>query len=1282
MPTPQQLRDRLLKKLKELFQLDQPDLDFGFYRIMHAKSKQVEDFIDKDLLKIVTDAFGQASVPRKAELQAAHEKAIQTAKKFGAANPEETEPVKKAKAALETLKDTVNNEGDVYDHLYRFFERYYEDGDFISRRYYTRENAGKAAPYAIPYNGEEVKLHWANADQYYIKTTEYFSNYTFDLTQSAEIRAMKHEERLLNSIPEKPVYVHFHIVEATEGEHGNVRATEATKRFFIIHQEKPVEINEAGHLTINFEYRPDPEKTGQEGTWRAKRNSEAVETVLDFGLQIADLSEEELAAKFGVQIANLKSKINDYFRLLKFPAPNDSDRNRPLLAKYINQYTARNTMDYFIHKDLGGFLRRELDFYIKNEVMRLDDIENAEAPAVESYLAKIKVLRKIAGKLIDFLAQLEDFQKKLWLKKKFVVETNYCITLDRIVSMNNDQLPMNNKRSTMTDEQKWLLQQVVANKAQWLEWQKLGFVQLTMNNEQLTLNNEQLTDEAVLAADDFTISFNGAKPDDGLFAKEPLTYLKLIDNCLLIMVHWNLVLDTQFFDEDFKAKLLASVEDFDEKCDGLLIHSENYQALNLLQERYRKQAKCVYIDPPYNTGGDGFAYKDAYQHASWITMIRERLLSVYPMLTETGVLYSSIDAIERNNLENSLDSVFGRNNRVEEVIWVQNTTKNQSPTFSTNHEYVEVYAKSINAVKSNFAMFREAKPGYVEIVELIESIAAEYPRITEVEAALRKLYRDHKAEIAQHGSDSNDEWKGIYNYNRAEYRDASGRYIDETDAKKLNGNIWVWREGDPSMPQVKEDSQKAEFRDSSNPAFRFYKPIHPIIGKPSPHPKTGWRWPFSPLGKQQTCFSALVTDHRIVWGNNEDKIPQVKRFLHEAETNVAKSVVNDFTDGEKELTNIFGKSRTFGGPKPTTLIKRFCQQSTFANELVCDFFTGSGTTGQAVINLNREDKGKRKYILIEMGDYFDTIIRPRMAKVVYSESWQNGQPVPVNNGQSTIKNKKDGSLVNDHCSLFNGISHCFKYLRLESYEDTLNNLRFDENPIRDKALSAKTELKEDYMLRYLLDVETRDSQSLLNIDAFADPTAYTLKVKKPGTDEYVVKYVDLIETFNYLIGLRVNHIAAPQTFTAEFKRIEDPEIPKDQLTKLILNGHMRQIDHCSSSTDNCSLVIDNCSLVIDHCPWWFRKVEGWVPKDPQNPNNDQREKVLIVWRKLTGDLEKDNLMLDEWFQKNRISTRDFEFDTIYVNGSNNLPNLAQEGDTWKVRLIEEEFLKRMWEAEG
>ena len=188
MPSVERLRNRLLKKLSELFQLDQPDLDFGFYRIMHAKAQEVQDFISVDLLKIVADTFGDIDEARKVELQAIYEEAIQTAMSYGASNPEETDPVKEAKAALDAVKDTASSEADIYDHLYRFFERYYDNGDFISRRYYTRETSGKAAPFAVPYNGEEVKLHWANADQYYIKSAEYFSNFTFDLRQAKEIR--------------------------------------------------------------------------------------------------------------------------------------------------------------------------------------------------------------------------------------------------------------------------------------------------------------------------------------------------------------------------------------------------------------------------------------------------------------------------------------------------------------------------------------------------------------------------------------------------------------------------------------------------------------------------------------------------------------------------------------------------------------------------------------------------------------------------------------------------------------------------------------------------------------------------------------------------------------------------------------------------------------------------------------------------------------------------------------------------------------------------------------
>ncbi len=1112
MPTVEQLRSRLLKKLRELFQLNQPDLDFGFYRIMHAKAQQVQEFIDKDLLKIVTDAFGQVDDSRKQELHSAYEKAIKTAKEYGAANPEETEPVKKAKAALEAIKDTVSSEGEVYDHLYRFFERYYDDGDFISRRYYARETSGKAAPFAVPYNGEEVKLHWANADQYYIKTAEYFSNFTFDLHQAKEVQVLRAQNKtgiLMGDENDSPLRVHFRIAAAAEGEHSNVKTSEANKRYFIIHDEKPVEVTGEGELVVNFEYRVDPEKSGQEGTWREKKNAEAVDTVL------AKLEE----------MARSNKAVAAYLMLLKIASPTDSDKKRPLLAKYINQYTARNTMDYFIHKDLRGFLRRELDFYIKNEVMRLDDIENAEFSAVDTYLAKLKVLRKIAGKLIDFLAQLEDFQKKLWLKKKFVIETNYCITLDRVPEE--------------------LYPEIAANKAQHDEWVKLFSIDEIKND----LSNPGYT--------------------------KPLTVQFLKSNN-------KLVLDSRFYDESFRDRLISSIQNIDEQCDGLLIHSENIQALNLLHLRYREQVNCIYIDPPYNTGKDGFPYKDSYQHSTWLAMITERIAGALSFITQTGALFVSIDEKEHHNLKHVNDSLLGPSNLLADFVWVAEGNFDNQAKIKMAHEYILSYAKD----ESHFLHPPIVEPG------------------TSKES---KLFRDEiRNTIVKNGPKNPVSSITIPRGFPASF---------ESGTVKAGATTWPkYREDVIIENYYVQNTVEAESGWSSKALYEAF-----IKNNMKAVPDTKG---------QMTTF--VITNTGAI--ESVKKRSEFQSYV----TSIIKGV-GTIQSTRSMLDNMNCSYPHY--PKPPGLISYLTSMTGLNDQLVLDYFAGSGTTGHAVINLDREDGNRRRYILVEMADYFDTVLKPRIAKVVYSESWKDGRPTARNTG----------------------ISHCFKYVRLESYEDSLNNLRFDKNPLREKAVASDASLKEDYVLRYLLDVETRGSQSLLNIDDFADPTVYTLKVKTPGSDEYSVRNVDLIETFNYLIGLRVNHIAASQSFSAVFKRIMDPELPEDQHTKLVVDGKIRQDKNGS---------------------WWFRKIEGWVLKDSASPNNGHREKVLIVWRKLTGELEKDNLMLDEWFQRNRINARDFEFDTIYVNGSNNLPNLQQEGDTWKVRLIEEEFMKRMWAVDN
>jgi adenine-specific DNA-methyltransferase len=328
-------------------------------------------------------------------------------------------------------------------------------------------------------------------------------------------------------------------------------------------------------------------------------------------------------------------------------------------------------------------------------------------------------------------------------------------------------------------------------------------------------------------------------------------------------------------------------------------------------------------------------------------------------------------------------------------------------------------------------------------------------------------------------------------------------------------------------------------------------------------------------------------------------------------------------------------------PKPIGLMKMLLDTTDESEANILDFFAGSGSTGHAVVEMNRE-AGNRRFSLIEMSDYFDTITKPRLQKSVYSRAWSEGKPVDRD-----------------------GISHCFKYIRLESYEDTLNALELRSDAEREKLLAANKALREDYTLRYLLDVETQGSASLLNHAAFTDPRAYTLNVKRPGSEERTTKTVDLLETFNYLLGLRVQHMAAPEAFTATFERVQEKDVPKDSPQRLVVKGNLKPVAERGTSSGAET--------------WWFRKVQGWMPRDRHKPHGE-RDKVLIIWRTLTGDLEQDNAVLDTYFTKNRVEIRDREYDVIYVNGSNNLPNLLQAGDRWKVRLIEEDFHRLMWEG--
>jgi adenine-specific DNA-methyltransferase len=1088
--------EKLKTLLKELFQLDQPDLDFGLYRVMHAKSAEVTQFLEKDLLPQVKAAFGQYKTADKAEIEEELVKAIEQAKALGA-DPETLPKVKELRARLKTdAVDVDALESEVYDHLFSFFRRYYADGDFLAKRVY------KPGVYAIPYEGEEVTLHWANKDQYYIKTSEYLRDYSF---------------RLRPDDAEKPMRVHFRLLDASEGEHGDAKAAEGKDRVFILaspgESGRDFIVEEDGEhgkqLVIRFEYRPatltDWADDVRQGKTRPPAQKDLIALATTRLLSLADASLAPWAEDLAKPHVTTSGDRADYSRL----------------EAHLRRYTARNTFDYFIHKDLGGFLRQELDFYIKNEVMHLDDVENESAPRVEQYLSKIKVIRKIAGKIIDFLAQLEDFQKKLWLKRKFVVETNYCITLDRIPEE--------------------LYPEIAANQAQREEWVKLLAID--------AIKNDLVT--------------------PGYSVPLTTTFLK---------ANPGLPLDSAHFGSEFLARLLSSIDDLDAQVDGLLIHSNNIQATALIASRYRGRIDTVYNDPPYNTDASEILYKNGYRNSSWCTLLETITETCHDLLSDAGILCTAIDDQQVTELTTILREVFGS----DEVLGTVAVRSNPSGRITLRglaqcHEYAIFCSKT--------------KAG-----------------------CLQKLPRsaEQQERFDNEDAEGSFEWR---NFRR------DGSSSTRRDRPKQFFPIFC-TEDKLRIPEVRWDVTREEYEILERP-IDGEKVVWPVDSSGG---ERIWRWGIATARAQLGELSVKTNPQGLTQVYNKYR-PNADGVLPLTIWTDKKYSATEYGTGV--VKNLFGGRTPFDFPK-SLYTTRDCLHvaSIGASGIVLDCFGGSGTTAHAVISLNRDDGGSRRYVLLEMGAHFDAVLLPRLKKVIYSPDWRDGSPTG-----------RPGS-----------ISHIFKYLRLESYEDALNNLDTRRVATQQSLLEAVAAqgadgLREEYLLRYMLNVETRGSQSLLNVQAFADPTAYRLRVKQPGSDESREASVDLLETFNWLVGITVRHIAPPQSFGAVFER--------DSENRLRLKERLKQ------DTGG---------------PWWFRRVEGLT--------QDGR-KVLVVWRRLTGDAERDNLVLDNWMtERLKISTKDFEFDLIYVNGGNNLENLKNPDDTWKVRLIEEDFHRLMFAAQG
>jgi len=918
--------------LRELFQFDCAELDFGIYRIMNYKRDVIEQFIAEGLPKAVSDELEKGILADQA--QAARElkdvtEQIKEALGMDALDPKgnlaeafHNTPLGRKYQGLRIRvgiwRDREALEAAIFNHLYAFFSRYYQDGDFISKRRYTRRQR-----YAIPYNGEEVYLYWANHDQYYVKTGEHFQDYTYKGPNG--------------------VTIHFKL-QTADVEQNNVKGN---KRFFLPRLQSIIWDDQSGQLTIPFEYRPLTDQ--EEGIYGATNQQEGI--IAGALAEIPNYLSPKTAAE-AVTALLTESRRTAEGKPVSF------------FEHHLRQYTRRNTSDFFIHKDLKGFLLRELDFYLKNEVLNLDEMEASGEDRSEGWFQIMRVIRSVGGHLIDFLDQIENFQKMLWEKLKFIIETQYCIIVGEI------------------DEA--FYPEIAACEDQWNEWKRLFHIDEGASN-----------------------LFNAGKDKKG----KRVAFLE---------AHPTLVLDTRHFSQEFVDRLLTEFCDLDDRINGLLIYSENFQALNFLNEKYRHRIDCVYIDPPYNTGNDGFPYKDGYQHASWAAMMENRLVAAYPLMSVEAAQFVSLDDNEQHVFRFIADNVLGSHNFIGTVIWQKvYSPKSSARHFSDDHDYILVHAKN-------------AEHWQPELL----------PRTEEMEARYTNVDNDPRG---------------------------------------------PWKPGDLSARNPYSAGR-----------YKIICPSGRVI--PGPPPGTYWRY-------SEENFKAMDKDSRIWWGENGENVPAIKRFLSEVKPGRVPQTIWPYKEvghtqaAKKEIIALVPLPEdevVFQTPKPTALLRRVVSLTTGdeKEQWAMDYFAGSGTAGHAVINLNREDGGRRKFILVEMAHYFDTVLLPRIKKVIFSPEWKDGKPKRMATQEEAERSPR-----------------IVKYIRLESYEDALNNIEFDD-------ASGQQALKfEDYLLKYMLTWETKRSETLLNVEKLSRPFSYKLHIHADG--ETRERVADVPETFNYLMGLHV-----------------------------------------------------------------------------------------------------------------------------------------------------------------
>ncbi|MEG1591271.1 site-specific DNA-methyltransferase [Chryseobacterium sp.] len=406
-------------------------------------------------------------------------------------------------------------------------------------------------------------------------------------------------------------------------------------------------------------------------------------------------------------------------------------------------------------------------------------------------------------------------------------------------------------------------------------------------------------------------------------------------------IFWNTTLAPDEIDRLFEPKVLTNWKKFDKDGehgvtnisleDNLIIKGNNLIALHSLNKVYRGKIKLIYIDPPYNTGKDGFRYNDSFNHSAWLTFMKNRLEVAKELLSTDGVIFISIDINEQAYLKVLCDEIFTRDNFVGEIIW-ETATDNNPTQISIEHEYVLCYAKNKNKLPKWKITSDKARIIVNKYKDLKSELNNDYQLIEKrLRLWINSLKKSNEIDLS-----------GVSHYN----------YVDEKG---------VFYPGNSA---------------NTKPGGYNFDILHPITNKVCKKPENGYRWPYE-------TFVEADKNNEVLWPDDELGIPKIKKRIETATELLKGYFYEDNRKSTKALTKVMGK-KVFDNPKSINLLQKIIKFSTTENDIILDFFAGSGSTAEAVSNVNDELSSNRKFILIEQMDYINDVTIKRIQNTTNS----------------------------------------------------------------------------------------------------------------------------------------------------------------------------------------------------------------------------------------------------------------------------------------------------------